>query len=47
MKTLIDGLLRYSRVTTQAQRLEEMEARSALDGRWPISAGPSRRRGRW
>ena len=31
MKTLIDGLLRYSRVTTQARRLEEMEARTALD----------------
>ncbi len=31
MKTLIDDLLRYSRVTTQARRLEEMEARAALD----------------
>jgi len=31
MKTLIDGLLRYSRVTTQARRLEEMGARAALD----------------
>ena len=31
MKTLIEGLLRYSRVTTQARRLEEMGARTALD----------------
>ena len=31
MKALIDGLLRYSRVTTQGRRLEEMETRSALD----------------
>src|SRR5208337_2252475 len=31
MKTLIDGLLHYSRVTTQGRRLEEMGARTALD----------------
>ena len=30
MKTLIEGLLRYSRVTTQGRRLEEMGARTAL-----------------